>query len=62
MKIKEAKLTGKNWAVIADYEHAGRERGEIVSRHKSHDLARKSAKRSGYDTFLSIRNLEDYLD
>jgi len=54
-----ADKTGRDWAVIAQYEHAGYESGDVISTHKSYDLARAASKRSGYDTFRAIRNLRD---
>jgi hypothetical protein len=54
-----AEKKGKDWAVIAQYEHAGYERGAVISVHKSYDLAAAAAKKSGYDSFRAVRNLRD---
>lgn len=42
--------------VAYNHEHLG-DRGTIVSRHKSHALAEKAAKKSGYDSFLCIKEI-----
>ena len=46
------------FAVVFHYATGEHERGEVLSTHKSYDLARKAAVRSGYDSFLAVRCLE----
>jgi hypothetical protein len=48
----EAPITG--WAVIVQYDCRLGERGTVVSQHKSYELARKAARRTGYDSFLRV--------
>lgn len=57
---KKAYRAGKRWAVIAQYAHALYRAGDIISCHITYDLARSASRRSGYDTFRSVRDLEEY--
>jgi hypothetical protein len=58
-RIDSLKITAQHrYAVVAAYAHAGFERGDIISRHSTYELARKAARRSGYDSFRGVRNLD----
>lgn len=48
---------GFKFATVFDYATSRYERGDIFSRHRTYEAARKAAKRSGWDSFLSIREL-----
>jgi len=48
----------KKWAVVARYEHNGIERNEVISRHKTYELAEGALKREGYETFRGIREID----
>jgi FKBP-type peptidyl-prolyl cis-trans isomerase 2 len=50
----------KNYAVRVDYDCRLGDRGKIISRHKTYELARKAAKKTGFDSCLSIRDVRDY--
>ena len=50
---------GYEWVVYAAYEHAGHEKGEIISKHKSYAAAEKKARNNN---FLGIRDINEYLD
>lgn len=52
--------SSRPYAVVFQYDIGAHEQGEIISTHKSYDLARAAAKRSGYDSFLSIHDARDY--
>jgi len=43
--------------VVIAYECRLGKRGDIVSKHSSYELARTAAKRSGFDSFLAIREI-----
>lgn len=47
------------YAVYFQYATAQHKAGDVLSRHHSYDAAEKAAKRSGYSTFLAIRDLTD---
>jgi hypothetical protein len=48
----------KDWAVIAQYDHANYIAGDVISVHRTYDRAIKAARRE-YPTFRSVRNLRD---
>jgi hypothetical protein len=50
---KKVKTT--RWAVVFAYSTEQHGKGCVLSTHKSYDLARAAAKRSGWDSFLAIR-------
>lgn len=52
--------SSRPFAVVFQYATGAREEGEVLSTHKSYDLARKAAARSGYDSFLAVRDARDY--
>lgn len=52
--------SSRPYAVVFQYDTGAHEQGEILGTHKSYDLASAAAKRSGYDSFLSIRDARDY--
>lgn len=47
------------WAVVVAYEYPGHEKGEVISRHATHEAAEKAAKKSGRDSFLAIKHVND---
>lgn len=61
MNIKDKKSYNpkKPWVVYYYYERGGYERGEIVSRHSTYELARKKA---GNDSFLGVKDLREWYD
>jgi len=58
-----ADKTGKEWAVIAAYNHIANgvelQAGDFISAHKTYELARRACKRSGFNSFRRVRNLRD---
>lgn len=58
-----AEKTGKEWAVIAAYNHVANgielRAGDFISAHSSYELARRACKRSGFGNFRLVRNLRD---
>ena len=52
-------MKNKKWLVIINYDCRLGESGEIVSRHSTIELAEKASKRTGYDSFLCIREEEE---
>ena len=55
-----AALIAAGWthAVIADYEHVQYNRGDMISKHRSHEAAEKVANRYP-GNFRSVRDLRD---
>jgi hypothetical protein len=47
---------GFTWAVVAQYAHAGYERAEIISKHRSYNAANRAAG-GHYGSFRSIIDL-----
>jgi hypothetical protein len=56
---KIAKST-RPYEVIFAYSTGSHAQGELLSTHSSYELAEKAAARSGYSTFLAIRDSRDY--
>lgn len=52
--------SARPFVVVFQYATGAHEQGEILSTHKCYDLARKAASRSGYDSFLAVRDARDY--
>ena len=52
--------SSRPYAVVFQYATGAHEQGEVLSTHKSYELARKAAARSGYDSFLAVRDARDY--
>jgi hypothetical protein len=48
------------WIVIVNYDCELGRRNDPISLHTTYNLARKSAKRTGYDTFLCIYSIDDW--
>jgi hypothetical protein len=42
------------WAVVIAYDCKLGKRGETISRHETYEAARKTAWKSGYNSFLKI--------
>lgn len=49
----------KKWAVKVAYEFQGKKRNQTISRHSRYDLAVKAAKKTGFDSFLKIEEIEN---
>lgn len=63
MNAAEATKIAKSnrpFAAVFEYSTSRHAKGEILSTHKSYDLARKAIKASGYETFLAVRDCRDY--
>lgn len=57
-QLRTAYNHGDRWCVMVHYEAPSLGvRGEIISTHKTYDLARAAAKRSGWDDHLAIHEL-----
>lgn len=52
--------SARPWVVVFQYGTGSHEQGEILSTHKSYELANKAARSSCYDTFLAVRDARDY--
>ena len=48
----------KKYAVVASYEHDGRKRNDVISRHATYELAEQAIKRGPYKTFRGIREID----
>ena len=48
------------YAVVFAYATSTHAQGDVLSTHKSYDLAQAAAKRSGYASFLAVRDARDY--
>ena len=59
-KYAEALQKGYEYIVIVKYDCGLGDQGKVISRHKTYDAASKSIKRTGYDSFLSIRDTRSY--
>jgi hypothetical protein len=55
-KYAEALQKGYEYIVIVQYDCGLGDQGTVISRHRTYDAARKAANRTGYDSFLSIRD------
>lgn len=53
IKIKERKMEMK-YCVVAAYDHAEYVRGDIISKHSSHELAEKAIKKGSYPSHRTI--------
>ncbi len=63
MKTETAKKIAKTkrpFAVIFEYATGSYGKGEVLSTHKSYDLAIKAQKKSGYQTFTVVRDSREY--
>lgn len=57
-QLRTAYNQGARWCVMVSYEAPSLgSRGDIISTHRTYDLARAAAKRSGWDDRLSIHEL-----
>lgn len=56
----EAAKTNRPWLVVFEYGTGSHEQGEVLSRHSTYELANKAARKSAYDSFLSVRDSRDY--
>ncbi len=56
----EIAASGRPFAVVFQYATSQHNQGEVLSTHKNYDLARKAARRSGYDSFLVVRDARDH--
>lgn len=54
--------SGRPYVVVFQYATGSHEQGEVLSTHTSHELAEKAANRSGYESFLAVRDARDYAD
>lgn len=59
-KMTEIAKSRRPFAVVWQYSNGGNEHGEVLSTHKSYELACKAQRRSGYRTFLAVRDARDY--
>ncbi len=59
-KMTEIAKSSRPFAVVFQYATVSHEQGEVLSTHKSYDLACKAQERSGYRTFLAVRDARDY--
>lgn len=50
------------YSVVVQYDCGLGDKGNIVSAHKTYELARSAARMSGFDTFLAIREMPDTAD
>ena len=50
-------MTTKRYAVVVQYQCGIGDKGDVISRHKTYELARAASKRTGYDSFLAIREI-----
>ena len=57
-QLRTAYKRGSRWCVMVNYgaPRLGN-RGDIISTHKTYDLARAAAKGSGWDDFVSVHAL-----
>jgi hypothetical protein len=46
--------TGAEWLVTVDKAYGAKEKGDIISQHKTYEAAEKSYKRSGFASFHCI--------
>ena len=60
-KFEKAMNAGFGWVVVVQYDCRLGEKGEMVSKHKTYDAARKAAKKTGFDEFLAIWEVTDCL-
>lgn len=57
-QLRAAYNRGARWCVIVHYDSARLgARGDIISTHKTYELASASAKRSGWESFVAVREL-----
>ncbi|SEO78107.1 hypothetical protein [Nitrosovibrio sp. Nv6] len=47
-----------NYCVVALYDHDKYTRGDVISRHKTHELAEKALNKGAYSTFRGIKEEE----
>jgi hypothetical protein len=45
------------WLVVVWYDYADKKRGDIISRHRTYELASRKAKR--FPAFWGIKNVND---
>ena len=53
--------SSRPYVVVYEYATDAHERGEILSTHSTHELAEKAANKSGYSTFLAVKDARDYV-
>lgn len=52
-------MTGFNWCVVVAYDCSIGNTGAVLSKHKTYDLAKAAAKKTGFYEFLSIREFNN---
>ena len=55
-----AREAEREYAVVAEYNHAGLYRGDIISMHRTYAGAERSIKRTGWESYRSVRHIADY--
>ena len=61
MNYEKIAKSNRPYAAVFAYDTDSHYQGDVLSTHSTHKLASAAAARSGYETFLTIRDARDYV-